>query len=98
MKTFDVAIIGAGITGVCIFDKLQLSGVDSVLIEKGEDVAQKNSGVTFAHRALDLVYKAVAPAFRHLFGGESDRRQGFVPYGVGGGDAPFFHKTPQSLL
>lgn len=52
MKTFDVAIIGAGITGVCIFDKLQLSGVNSVLIEKGEDVclgaSKANSGIIHA--------------------------------------------------
>ena len=52
MKIFDVAIIGGGITGVCIFDKLQLSGLDAVLIEKGEDVclgaSKANSGIIHA--------------------------------------------------
>ena len=52
MKIFDVAIIGGGIIGACIFSKMQLSGVKSILIEKGEDVclgaSKANSGIVHA--------------------------------------------------
>lgn len=48
----EVAIIGAGIVGSFIFNTLTLNGVNSVLIEKGEDVSigatKANSGIIHA--------------------------------------------------
>ena len=51
-KVFDVAIIGGGVIGACLFDDLVLSGYSAVLLEKGGDVAsgtsKANSGIVHA--------------------------------------------------
>lgn len=49
---YDVAILGGGVIGCAIFNKLTRLGVSSVLIEKGSDVAvgtsKANSGIVHA--------------------------------------------------
>lgn len=51
-KIYDVAIIGGGVIGACIFDNLVLSGYSAVMLEKGGDVAsgtsKANSGIVHA--------------------------------------------------
>lgn len=51
-KIFDVAVIGGGVVGACIFDDLCLSGYSAVLVEKELDVAvgssKANSGIIHA--------------------------------------------------
>ncbi len=51
-KIFDVAVIGGGVIGTCIFDDLCLSGYNAVLVEKDLDVAvgatKANSGIVHA--------------------------------------------------
>ena len=49
MEIFDVAIIGGGVVGACIFDDLALSGYKTVLIEKELDVS---TGASKANSAL----------------------------------------------
>lgn len=46
---FDVAVIGGGVVGACIFDDLSLSGYNAVLIEKELDVS---TGASKANSAL----------------------------------------------
>ena len=48
-KVYDVAVIGGGVVGACIFDDLTLSGYAAVLVEKENDVA---TGSTKANSAL----------------------------------------------
>lgn len=52
MQEFDVAIIGAGIVGACVFSELTRKGVKAVLLEAGSDVSngstKANSGLVHA--------------------------------------------------
>ena len=52
MQDFEVAIIGAGIVGACIFSELTRKGVKTVLLEAGSDVSngstKANSGLVHA--------------------------------------------------
>src|ERR1041385_9310185 len=48
-KTFDVAVIGAGVVGCAIFRRFALGGLKGVLIERGADIL---SGVSKANSAM----------------------------------------------
>lgn len=52
MEEFQVAIIGGGIVGACVFSELTRKGVDCVLLEAGNDVSngstKANSGIVHA--------------------------------------------------
>ena len=57
MVDYEIAVIGGGIVGCAVFDKLVLNGIKTVLIEKGEDVSlgatKANSGIV--HAGYDCV-------------------------------------------
>lgn len=49
MEEFELAIVGGGIVGCCLFSQAVLEGINVVLLEKGDDVAsyasKANSGI-----------------------------------------------------
>ena len=61
MVDYEIAVIGGGIVGCAVFDKLVLNGIKTVLIEKGEDVSlgatRANSGII--HAGYDCVPKTL---------------------------------------
>ena len=61
MVDYEIAVIGGGIVGCAVFDKLVLNGIKTVLIEKGEDVSlgatRANSGIV--HAGYDCVPKTL---------------------------------------